>query len=171
MQGKASSAVAERRVGVVVRPLEKSDLDRGLDLWAALLEHGAGHDPRFAAAVNARAAMRDYARSAWLLKDPFPAAWLAEGEHGEPLGFVYGHALYPLPIVAAAPRARIGDVWVVPEARGRGVGRALVRTFIDAAEKRGHTGVEVATLARDPDALAFWRRMGFEDFHVILHRA
>lgn len=71
------------------------------------------------------------------------------------------------------PDGHIGRVAVLAEARGLGVGAALMRATIEAARQSGHTQVE---LAAQIQALAFYQRLGFrawgEEFldAGILHR-
>ncbi|WP_444999442.1 GNAT family N-acetyltransferase [Halomonas mongoliensis] len=71
------------------------------------------------------------------------------------------------------PDAHIGRVAVLSEARGAGVGAALMRAAIDAARRLGHPQVE---LAAQTHALDFYSRLGFEAYGPefldagILHR-
>ncbi len=48
---------------------------------------------------------------------------------------------------------------VLPQARGLGIGVALMRAAIEAARRDGHPRVE---LAAQTHALAFYERLGFE---------
>ncbi|NIC07809.1 GNAT family N-acetyltransferase [Billgrantia bachuensis] len=59
------------------------------------------------------------------------------------------------------PDGHIGRVAVLREARGLGIGAALVRAAIDSARQRGHLQVE---LAAQTQALAFYENLGFSAF-------
>lgn len=59
------------------------------------------------------------------------------------------------------PDAHIGRVAVLAEARGAGVGAALMRASIETASRLGHPAVE---LAAQTHALDFYARLGFEAF-------
>lgn len=59
------------------------------------------------------------------------------------------------------PDAHIGRVAVLAEARGRGIGVALMQAAIEAARRHGHRSVE---LAAQTQALAFYQRLGFTAF-------
>jgi GNAT superfamily N-acetyltransferase len=73
---------------------------------------------------------------------------------GEPVGF--------LTCGFDSPNARrIGLVGVSSEARGKGVGRALVEAAIDDAISRGCELLEVATQARNISAQRLYQRSGF----------
>jgi GNAT superfamily N-acetyltransferase len=43
------------------------------------------------------------------------------------------------------PTATLDDLYVVPERRGRGLGRALLRAALDAARERGAASFELYT--------------------------
>ena len=61
--------------------------------------------------------------------------------------------------------ARFSIPWLLvrPESRRLGVGRALVAAALGQAERLGATRVSIDTLDRWPEAVAFWRGVGF--FH------
>ncbi|MEQ6887869.1 GNAT family N-acetyltransferase [Halomonas sp. CS7] len=65
----------------------------------------------------------------------------------------------PIGTARLLPDAHIGRVAVLAEARGRGIGVALMRAAIEAARRDGHLRVE---LAAQTHALAFYERLGFE---------
>ncbi|WP_108444774.1 GNAT family N-acetyltransferase [Halomonas denitrificans] len=65
----------------------------------------------------------------------------------------------PVGTARLLPDAHIGRVAVLAEARGLGVGVALMRAAIEAARRDGHPRVE---LAAQTHALAFYERLGFE---------
>lgn len=53
--------------------------------------------------------------------------------------------------------ASLEHFWVLPQAMGRGVGRALFEHAVDQATRRGAALLEVEA---DPNAAGFYRRMG-----------
>ena len=59
--------------------------------------------------------------------------------------------------------ARISIPWLIvrPERRRLGVGRALVSAAIDQARTLGGERISIDTLDRWPEALLFWRELGF----------
>ena len=59
------------------------------------------------------------------------------------------------------PDGHIGRVAVLQEARGLGVGVALMQAAIAAAQRQGHSAVE---LTAQTHALAFYERLGFTAF-------
>jgi len=67
----------------------------------------------------------------------------------------------PVGTARLLPDAHIGRVAVLAEARGSGIGAALMHAAIDAAHRKGHPAVE---LAAQTHALAFYARLGFTAF-------
>jgi ribosomal protein S18 acetylase RimI-like enzyme len=59
--------------------------------------------------------------------------------------------------------ASIYQVWVAPEARGRGVGAALLDAAITWARARKAAEVRLDVTAGDGAAARLYRRMGFVD--------
>ena len=59
--------------------------------------------------------------------------------------------------------AEIKRMYVVPEARGRGLGRELLVALEDAARALGYTRVRLDTGAKQPGAEAMYRSAGYRD--------
>ena len=74
--------------------------------------------------------------------------WVLEDAAGRVTGFCR--------LVAGDP-AVLHDLWVEPEAIGRGVGRRLWDAAVDRARSGGATAME---LDADPNAAGFYERMG-----------
>ncbi|MCH4562666.1 GNAT family N-acetyltransferase [Halomonas sp. EGI 63088] len=66
---------------------------------------------------------------------------------------------HPVGTARLLPDAHIGRVAVLAEARGLGIGAALMRAAIEAARRHGHPAVE---LAAQTHALAFYEHLGFQ---------
>lgn len=74
---------------------------------------------------------------------------------GAAVGFVLFHPAYEAPY--AARGSFLTDLFVAPEARRRGVGRALLAAAARATAARGGTFLQLTALARNPGAQAFYR--------------
>ena len=87
--------------------------------------------------------------------------WVARGEAGE----ILGH----LQVIDEDD----GSAWevkntaVVPEARGRGIGRLMLERAVDEARAAGVRRVVLATAAADVGALRFYQRCGFRMTHIV----
>lgn len=62
-------------------------------------------------------------------------------------------------------RALIEGVRVSADMRGKGMGRAMLDHVIGLARQRGCALVQLTTDKRRPEALAFYRALGFADSH------
>jgi ribosomal protein S18 acetylase RimI-like enzyme len=87
--------------------------------------------------------------------------YLAERD-GVPVGFVQ---LYPLfSSTAARPRRLwlLNDLYVAPEARGDGVGRALMARARRLGEETGAVGLELATAVTNAVAQRLYESLGYQ---------
>ncbi|MGM0535591.1 MAG: GNAT family N-acetyltransferase [Pseudomonadota bacterium] len=84
-----------------------------------------------------------------------------DGRDPECRHFLALHDTLPLGTARLLPDAHIGRVAVLPQARGLGIGAALVRAAIEAARRDGHASV---ALAAQTHAQAFYEHLGFVAF-------
>jgi GNAT superfamily N-acetyltransferase len=94
----------------------------------------------------------------WLFGDQRIAETLLAIEGGEPVGF----ALFFLNFSTflGQPGIYLEDLFVRETARGRGVGKALLRALAALATARGYGRVEWAVLDWNEPAIAFYKRLG-----------
>lgn len=78
---------------------------------------------------------------------------VAEGEDGEILGYAA--------MMTVLDEGDISNVAVLPSARRRGIGRALVTTLLALAEKRRLSFVTLEVRASNAGAIALYKRAGF----------
>ena len=84
---------------------------------------------------------------------------LAVDAQGNALGFTQ---LYPLfTSVGTAPIELLNDLFVAPQTRGRGVGRALLRRAAEDARKRGAVRLELQTTVDNATAQALYASEGW----------
>lgn len=81
-----------------------------------------------------------------------------DGRDGDCHHFLALLAGRPAGTARLLPDAHIGRVAVLAEARGHGIGAALMRAAIEAARRHGHPAVE---LASQTHALEFYAQLGF----------
>ena len=78
--------------------------------------------------------------------------------HGEVVGWVAAGAISRRQCYAGVVEH---SVYVAPEARGRGVGRILLSTLIDAAEKAGVWTIQTGIFPENMASVALHQRAGF----------
>ena len=154
-----ATAPAPRRAG-------RADLPRLIGLWIALTRHHETLDPAFALRPGAESEIRGILEAQ--LRDADTAIWLL-GE-GEAEAFAIAHISRAPPIHPESCRAEITDLYVVPAARRRGWGRALVSVATEWAAERDAERVEVRVVTQNRAARAFWESVGFGAHVDVLHR-
>jgi ribosomal protein S18 acetylase RimI-like enzyme len=132
---------------VTIRPLSESDHERLRELWSAF-DDELGTPP--------------YLRTGWenTWDDARRSADNGLGFVAEDDGAVVGFIFATAPPKTTA-FAHITDLYVVPDARHRGVGRELTARIVDAVADRGieHVGLDVRI--DNVGAGAFYDRLGF----------
>lgn len=64
-------------------------------------------------------------------------------------------------IWSAGEETYLQELYVVPDLRGQGIGRALLEATIELARKRGSNGIDLNTGESDTAARALYESMGF----------
>ena len=148
----AAGTVFENRspAGIELRPSRESDID-GLSMIAI----GAHHDTRFYVDRRFDRDRCDALYQLWIAKSC--RGWadhvVVAEQAGEAVGYVTCHK---------SPGAgRIGLVGVAQEARGRGIGHAMVGEALRWLAGEGVDDVSVATQARNTTGLSLYQKSGF----------
>src|SRR6516162_7537972 len=135
-------------VGLAIRPMLSADAEQVLAVYQAGLDAG---DASFETAVPSWAA--------------FDAARLPAHRHvatcddtGELLGWV---AVSPVSARSVYAGVVEHSVYVTPEARGRGVGGALLQALIDSTEAAGIWTIQSAIFPENTASLCMHERQGF----------
>ncbi len=136
-------------------------------LWLELTRHHATFDPHFALREGAEAEARRLLAAQ--MRDRDTAIFVA-GEPDRPQAFAIVSVRRAPPIHPETCRAEITDLFVAPELRRRGCGRALVTAATRWAHDRGAERVEARVSSRNLDARAFWRAQGYGPHMDVLHR-
>ena len=135
---------------LTIRIAREEDLEALVHLAAAFRDHLGQSTPSEAAFRTSLAT---------LLQDAGTEFFLACDGPGVVLGYVQARYRYSAWI--SALEAELEDVFVVPEARRRGVGLRLVESTIARATERGCRSISLNTNERNAEALALYRRVGF----------
>lgn len=148
---------------LVIRPAVQADVATILSFIQQLAAY-----ERLSHEVDATVAALDAT-----LFGPRPAAEvLLASLDGRDVGFALFYPTYST--FLARPGIHLEDLFVVPEARGRGVGRALLVRLAELAVARDCGRLEWNVLAWNAPAITFYRRMGafsLDDWQTFrLHR-
>ncbi len=92
---------------------------------------------------------------------------IAEDE-GRPMGWAFAHD-QNAELFVAAPERRHGylaEIFLMPQARGKGLGRALIAACEDWARGRRLTLLTIGVLAKNPAAIRAYEGVGYEPYIV-----
>lgn len=153
-----------------VRRAGADEVDRLADLWAAMHAHHAPLAPDVAP-------VRPLEES-WRRRRAQYAEWLASGDAAlivadDGCESLMGYAVVRIGSGAATwdigeRVAELESLSVAAQARGAGVGAALVRAARAFARERGAQRLTVSVVHNNEGALRFYAREGFGPFYVLL---
>jgi GNAT superfamily N-acetyltransferase len=89
--------------------------------------------------------------------DAFASCHVAESD-GDVVGFALWFRNFSTWL--GKPGIYLEDLFVSPDARGTGLGKALLRTLVDIARERGYGRVEWSVLDWNEPAIGFYRSIG-----------
>ena len=136
-------------MGVNVRPLAKTDIPAFLDLIQGLADYERLPGPD----AEARARL---ARDA--LSEP-PRFWVLLAElDGRVVG--YGLYFFTYSTFLARPTLYVEDIFVLPEARGNGAGRTIMKALAREAVRRECGRMEWTVLDWNKPAIDFYESLG-----------
>ncbi len=141
---------------VHIRSYEDGDLEVGRNLWVQLTEwHRGIYDAPGIGGDNPGLQFDEHPN-----KVGSERIWLAESD-GEIVGMT---GLEP---GRDEGTLQIEPLIVVPEARGSGVGRALVEHLISVIKGLGLRDLNVSVVGRNAEAIRFYHEMGFDTIGYI----
>jgi GNAT superfamily N-acetyltransferase len=139
--------VPEERISV--RPAVVDDVPVILQFIRGLAEFEHMSDE----VVQTEAALREHLFG----PRPYCEALIAEVT-GEPVGYALFYTTYST--FQGKPGLFLEDLFVVPERRGRGAGKALMIRLAETADKRGCCNVDWQVLNWNERALRFYQQLG-----------
>ncbi len=144
---------------IEIRRAELAD-PRQAQAWLALLDHYARDPMGGGRPLSAQA--REHLAARLLARGDFIAFMAWQG--AQPLGLV--NCFEGFSTFAAQPLLNIHDIVVLQEARGQGVGQALLAAVEAEARRRGCCKLTLEVLSNNGRALASYRRFGFADYEL-----
>jgi len=148
---------------VVIRPIDRRDYDQWLPLWD-------GYNA-FYGRSGATALPGDVTASTWSrIFDAYePVHALVAQQQGHLLGLV--HYLYHRSTTSIAPTCYLQDLFTTEDARGKGVGRALIEGVYERAKAAGATRVYWLTHETNDTAMQLYdkvaERSGFVQYRKL----
>lgn len=129
-------------------------------LWDALYAHQREHGMRLSVPADGFEAWQ---ASMTPLLGRFATVVLAEDEQGEGAGFISCRLRTLPPYFGAQVVGAIGEVYVRDDCRGTGLGRQMLDATIEWCRAQGVMRVELQVLAGNPEAVRFYRGLGWHE--------
>lgn len=152
----------------IVRPGRREDAAEAARLWVRSAEEHAEYDPVYAATPNAGRMMRrflaDLASNSHSFL--FVAVSSEDASGAEVIGFVSGELREGSPAFRTKTWASVEDIYVTPEHRSLGVGRALIESAGAWAKAKGSDGISLQVAAANGRARKFYQELGFREISV-----
>ncbi|MCC6427422.1 MAG: GNAT family N-acetyltransferase [Phycisphaerales bacterium] len=146
---------------MLIRPANSADVPAILPMVAAICSMHESWDPdRYAMLPDV---IDRYAR--WLPQraaDPRSILLLAEDDSSKPAGFLVGETLSNIPIYRLTEYGFIHDMWVEPDVRKSGIGKALVLAAIERFRAMGIHQVRLETASLNDVARRLFESCGFK---------
>ena len=135
----------------------------GLQDYEAAFEPDRRRDPAFAT-EHWRVLQRRHAEKHGI--------FLIAEYDGQPAGwaFAYDESNEVFVIEAERRHGFLAELYVMPEARGKGLGRALIEGCEAWARGRGHKLLSVGVLAKNPSAIRAYEGAGYAPYWTTMRR-
>ena len=146
-----------------VRPGKRDDAAEAARLWIRSAEEHTLYDHVYATAPDAEKTMRRFLAD--LSTNSYSCLFIAE-RAGEVIGFLSGELREGSPAFKPKTWAAIEDIYVLPEHRSLGVGRALIEACQEWAQQKGADGVSLQVAAGNVRARKFYEGLGFREVSV-----
>lgn len=150
-----------------VRPAQRRDVEAIVDLWAEMMHLHGGLDDRFRFAADAPRAMDQHVRRC--LRSRQARVFVADAG-GALVGYVLAELHVRLPIYPVGRYGFVSDLIVHEPYRRRGIGKLLAERAIAWLRSEGVTSAELYAAEANPDAVAFWRAMGFRSYLKMMRK-
>jgi ribosomal protein S18 acetylase RimI-like enzyme len=146
-----------------IRPGRRDDAAEAARLWMQSAEEHTAHDPVYATAPAAEKTMRRFLADLASSGHSFLFVAVAGGRT---VGFISGELREGSPTFLPKTWASVDDVFVEPEHRNLGMGKALLRSVEAWAKERGASGVSLQVAAANARARNFYADLGFREISV-----
>jgi ribosomal protein S18 acetylase RimI-like enzyme len=148
---------------ITVRPGRREDAAEAARLWMQSAEEHTAHDPIYATAPGAERVMRRFLAD--LVGSSHSFLFVAESAD-RTVGFVSGELREGSPAFRPKTWASVDDVFVEPDHRNLGVGRALLESVKAWAKERGADGISLQVAAANERGRKFYEELGFREISV-----
>ena len=146
-----------------IRPGRREDASEAARLWMQSAKEHTAHDRIYTTSPGAERVMRRFL--AELAGSNHSFLFIAESA-ARTIGFISGELREGSPTFQAKTWASVDDVFVEPDYRNLGVGRALLESVKAWAKEKGADGVSLQVAAANERGRNFYKALGFREISV-----
>ena len=146
-----------------IRPGRREDAEEAARLWMQSAEEHTAHDRIYATVPGAEQVMRRFLSD--LASSGHSFLFVAESG-GRVVGFISGELREGSPTFRQKTWASVDDVFVEPDSRNLGIGRALLEGVEAWAKERRADGVSLQVAAANERGRKFYEELGFREVSV-----
>ena len=146
-----------------IRPGRREDAADAARLWMQSAKEHTSHDPIYTTSPGAERVMQRFLAD--LTSSSHAFLFVAE-YGGRTVGFVSGELRESSPTFRQKTWASVDDVFVEPNYRNLGVGRALVESVKAWAKERDADGISLQVAAANERGRKFYEDLGFREVSV-----
>ena len=146
-----------------IRPGRRDDAGPAARLWMQSAREHASYDSVYDVSPGAENTMRRFLAELARGGNSFLFVAISRGEV---VGFISGELREGSPTFRSKSWASVDDVFVAPDHRSLGIGRALVDSAASWARKKRANGVSLQVAAANGRARKFYEELGFREISV-----
>jgi PhnO protein len=147
----------------IVRAGRRDDAADAARLWVQSAEEHTAHDPVYTTSPGAEKTMRRFLADLTSSSHSFLFVAVLDDET---IGFISGDLREGSPTFHPKTWASVDDVYVTPEYRSLGVGRALLDNVESWAHGKGASGISLQVAAANERGRSFYQRLGFREVSI-----
>src|SRR4028118_382900 len=151
------------RQDFAIRAGRGEDAEEAGGRWLDRREEDTSHDPVYAPAPGAEKTMRRFLAD--LARNGYAFVFVAT-DGDRMVGFVSGELREGSPTFLPKTWASVDDVFVHPDYRNGGVGRALIASVEGWARQKGANGVSLQVAAANARGRKFYEDLGFREISI-----
>lgn len=149
-----------------IRQATLQDLDMMLNLNSKIMYKNYTYDDDLINDFEYTKAGKQYFSEA--LQDSHGIFLIALDNHNNPIGYANG-----VPMQLSYRKSNyfeLQNLGVLPEVKRQGVGKKLMTAITDWAKAQGYQKIYLNCYAKNAEALAFYRQLGYQDIDICLER-
>ena len=146
-----------------IRPGRREDAAEAARLWMQSAAEHTRHDQIYATAADAERVMRRFLAD---LAGSGHSFLFVAAIGDRTVGFISGELREGSPAFRPKTWASVDDVFVEPDHRNLGVGRALLESVKAWAQDRGADGVSLQVAAANERGRKFYEELGFREISI-----